>query len=365
MGNCTLWIAGEIAKDLGLSGQEFPSRILGVKQLLYEVLKDGQSRDIIMLPFFRNYGEVVGHIRDRGIVGPIIIYTQGETLFMNISDMASQGVLFMDASRFGKPMMVGFLTFLRLSQEAITPEVEPVQLPQRLPSKATRDVDEIKDMIRQVMRHRARLLVTCQFREDLPTLSVTCEVIQMVGEVETKLVLDKFNPREFVGLYHAMAKGKPLMAYMTTDEDSLGFELRVVHTVMDKITALLPVSIFDNKRRFFRVEPDVKDPVTVHILPENSSTKSFAVRDVSEGGIGFSTPFAGVNLHTVYPVALALPGGKVILGNANTVVKEALRADLFTYGMTLIFNETDLISVRQYVYKRQAGILAAIRNQNL
>jgi len=155
------------------------------------------------------------------------------------------------------------------------------------------------------------------------------------------------------------------MAYMTTDEDSLGFELRVVHTVMDKITALLPVSIFDNKRRFFRVEPDVKDPVTVHILPENSSTKSFAVRDVSEGGIGFSTPFAGVNLHTVYPVALALPGGKVILGNANTVVKEALRADLFTYGMTLIFNETDLISVRQYVYKRQAGILAAIRNQNL
>ena len=151
MGNCTLWIAGEIAKDLGLSGQEFPSRILGVKQLLYEVLKDGQSRDIIMLPFFRNYGEVVGHIRDRGIVGPIIIYTQGETLFMNISDMASQGVLFMDASRFGKPMMVGFLTFLRLSQEAIGPEVAPEQVPQRVPSKATRDVDEIKDMMRDML----------------------------------------------------------------------------------------------------------------------------------------------------------------------------------------------------------------------
>ncbi|MEN6474778.1 MAG: hypothetical protein ABFD81_12250 [Syntrophaceae bacterium] len=365
MGNCTLWIAGEIAKDLGLTGHEFPSQILEVKQLLYEVLKDGQPRDIIMLPFFRNYTEVVGHIRDRGIVGPIIIYTQGETLFMNISDMASQGVLFMDASRFGKPMMVGFLTFLRLSQEAIKPETEPEQPPQKVPSRATGDMEEIKEMLRQIMRRRTRLLVTCQFREDLPTLSVTCEVIQMVGEVETKLVLDKFNPQEFVGLYRTMAKGKPLVAYVSTDEESLGFELRVVHTVMDKITVLLPATMFDNKRRFFRVEPDVKDPVTMHILPENSATKAFMVRDVSEGGIGLNAPFAGLNLNAIYPIALTLPGGKLILGSANTVFKEVIRADLFNYGMILILNETDIVSVRQYVYKRQAGILAAIRNQDL
>ena len=363
---CTLWIAGEIAKDLGLNGNEFPSRILDVKQLLYEVLKDGQPRDIIMLPFFRNYAEVVGHIRDRGIVGPIIIYSQGETLFMNISDMASQGVMFMDAERFGKPMMVGFLTFLRISQDTIAPKAEePEPPPQRAPSRATRDIDEIKDMVRQLMRHRTRLLVTCHFREDLPTLSVTCEIIQVVGEVEPKLVLDKFNPQEFVGLYRHMGKGKPLMAYITMDEDSLGFELRVVHTVMDKITALLPLSIYDNKRRFFRVEPDVKEPVTVHILPENGATKTFPVRDVSEGGIGLNAPFAGLNMHSTYPIALMLPGGKLILGSANTVFKEAVRVDLFNYGMTLNFNETDIISVRQYVYKRQAGILAAIRNQNL
>jgi len=362
---CTLWIAGEIAKDLGLTGNEFPSKILEVKRLLYEVLRDGRPRDIVILPFFRNYTEVVGHIRDRGIVGPIIIYTQGETLLMNISDMASQGVLFLDASRFGKPMVVGFLTFLRLSQEAIKSEAEPEQPAQKVPSRATRDREEIKDTVRRIMRSRTRLLVTCQFREDLPTLSVTCEVIQMVGEVETKLVLDKFNPQEFVGLYRNMAKGKPLVAYMTTDEEALGFELRVVHTVMDKITAMLPAAMFDNKRRFFRVEPDIKDPVTVHILPDNCATKTFTVRDVSEGGIGLNAPFAGLNLNTTYPIALALPGGKLILGSANTVFKEAVRADLFNYGMTLNFNETDIISVRQYVYKRQAGILAALRNQNL
>ena len=162
-----------------------------------------------------------------------------------------------------------------------------------------------------------------------------------------------------------MAKGKPLVAYVSTDEESLGFELRVVHTVMDKITVLLPATMFDNKRRFFRVEPDVKDPVTMHILPENSATKAFMVRDVSEGGIGLNAPFAGLNLNAIYPIALTLPGGKLILGSANTVFKEVIRADLFNYGMILILNETDIVSVRQYVYKRQAGILAAIRNQDL
>lgn len=360
-----VWIAADIAQELGISGTEFPSRIMEVKNLLYEVLKDGQPRDIIVLPFFRNYVEVIGHIRDRGIVGPIIIYTQGETLFMNLAELASQGVIFVDTSRFNRPLMIGFLTFMQKTQEVADLPFSSPENGRRIASQATREPAEIRELFRQILRRRVRILVTCQFREDQPTLSVTCEVIQLVGEIETKIVLDKFNPQEFVGLYGQMAKGKPLVGYVSMDEESLGFELPVVHTVMGRITALLPATVYENRRKFFRVEPDVREPVTVYIQAENGPTRSFHVHDVSEGGLGLTIPFTGLVQDAVYPIALALPGPKLILGSVQVMFKEIIKGDMVTYGTTFIMNESDLISVRQYVYKRQAGIISAIRELNL
>lgn len=365
MQKSSVWIAAEIAQELGISGAEVPCRIMEVKSLLYEVLKDGQPRDVIVLPFFRNYTEVVGHIRDRGIVGPIIIYTQGETQFLNLTEMASQGVIFMDAARFNRPLMIGFLTFMQKTQDAVDLPLPLADRKPRLASQSTRDATEIKELFRQVMRRRARILITCQFREDQPTLSVTCEVIQLVGEIETKIVLDKFNPQEFVGLYGQMAKGKPLVGFVSMEEESLGFELPVVHTVMGRITALLPPTVYENRRKFFRVEPDAREPVTVYIQAENSPTRSFQVHDVSEGGLGLTIPFPGLVEDAVYPIALALPGLKLILGSVKVVFKEILKGDMVTYGTTFIMNESDLINVRQYVYKRQAGIISAIRELNL
>jgi hypothetical protein len=365
METSTIWVAGDIAKQLGIAGNEFPCRIMEIKQLIYEILKDGRPRDIIVLPFFRNYTDVLQHIRERGILGPVIIYTQGETMFMNLVDMASQGVIFMDSSRFSKPIMIGFLTFMQKSQEVTGLPSEAEEKKPRAFTKPTDNVEEIKQLFRLIMRKRSRLLVTCQFREDLPTLTVTCEIIQMVGEVETRLVLDKFNPGEFVGLYKQMAKGKPITGFITRDEETLGFEFEVVHTVMGKITTLLPKSVYEHRRKFFRVEPDAKDPVMIYILPLDSPTQAFSVRDVSEGGLGLSASFSALNLDTIYPIALALPNTKLILGSIKIMFKETIKGDLHNYGMTLILHESDLIPVRQYVYKRQAGILAAIRDLTL
>lgn len=361
----TLWVSADIARELGISGTDVPCRILELKELIYEILKEGGPRDTIVLPFFRSYAEIIKHIRGRGILGPIIIYSQGEAHFMNLADMASQGIIFMEAARFPRPVMIGFLTFLLKSQESIAvppPEEKPKPRPI---AHSTSDPAEIREFFQRLMRQRARILVTCQIREDLPTLSVTCEVIQMVGEVEPRLVLDKFNPPEFVGLYMQMSKGKPLIGFATMEEESLGFEFSVVHTVMGKVTAQLPVAVYQNQRKFFRVEPDAKEPVVCHILPDNGATMSFAVRDVSEGGIGMNVAFPGFALDASYPIGLALPGTKLILGSAHVMFKKALKADLYAYGMNFLLHESDRIKLRQYVYKRQAGIIAAIRKLNL
>ena len=356
-----VWITRENAGDLGLRGNEFPVRILDIKSLILELLKEGSPKDIVVLPYFRNFGEVVGHIRDRGIMGPIIIYTTSEIMQMNLLDYAAQGIIFLDSSRFNRLMVLGFIIFLQRLQELVhipeTPEKKT-----RLPDKPSHDPKIIRPIFRRILQRRSKIMLTCQFREDLPTLTVTCDIIQMVGEIETKLVLDNFSPEEFVGLYHQLGRGKKLSGFFTEDDETMGFDLSVDSCRMGKITVFLPEWIYFQKRKFFRVEPDLKEPVVIHVLPKAHQTVSAPVRDVSEGGVGLVSPFTGLEKNQVFPVALALPSNRTLLGTGEVMFKGNGKDRTCNYGISLNFHPSDHQYLQHYVFKRQAGILAAIRD---
>ncbi len=359
-----VWITRENAGDLGLRGNEFPVRILDIKSLILELLKEGSPKDIVVLPFFRNFGEVVGHIRDRGILGPIIIYTTSKIMQMNLLDYAAQGIIFLDSSRLDRLMVLGFITFLQKQQELVTIPETPGKKT-RLPDKPAHDPQIIRPLFRRILRHRAKILLTCQFREDLPTLTVTCDIIQMVGEVETKLVLDNFSPEEFVGLYNQFGRGKMLSGFFTEDEETMGFDFAVDSCRRGKITVFLPGRIYFQKRKFFRVEPDPKEPVVIHVLPKAHQTVSAPVRDVSEGGVGLISPYTGLEKNQVCPVALALPSNRTLLGTGEVMFKGNGNDGSCNYGISLKFHPSDYQYLQHYVFKRQAGILAAIRNLEL
>ena len=357
-----VWITSEDAKDLGIKGDEFPCNILDLKTLVYEILRTGSPRDIIVLPFFRKFAEVVGHIRDRSITGPIIIYTNSEIMQLNRLDYASQGVICLDSSRFTRPMVIGFIAFLQKQQELSFVPDQPEKSPGRAHLRLSHDPGEIRSLFRDVLRKRSKILLMCQFKENLPTLTVTCEIIQMVGEIETKLVLDNFNPEEFFILYNQLGKGNPLSGFITRGDETIGFDLEVNSSRRGKITVFLPEAVYNQKRKYFRVEPDPKDPVTLLIHPDNDHTITVAARDVSEGGLGAVTPYPHLEKGTAYPVALVLPKNQIILGNARVMFKSQTGDMSFNYGMKLDLHPTDLQYLQHYVYKRQAGILASIRN---
>lgn len=359
-----VWISRENAGDLGLRGNEFPVRILEIKSMILELLKEGSPRDIVVLPFFRNFGEVAGHIRGRGILGPIIIYTTSKIMQMNLMDYAAQGIIFLDSSRLDRLMVLGFITFLQKQQELVTIPETPGEKT-RLPDKPSHDPEIIRPIFRRILKHRTKVMLTCQFREDLPTLTVTCDIIQMVGEIETKLVLDNFSPEEFVGLYNQFGRGKTLSGFFTEDEETMGFDFSVDSCRLGKITVFLPERIYFQKRKFFRVEPDPKEPVIIHVLPKAHPTVSAFVRDVSEGGVGLVSPYTGLEKNQACPVALALPSNRTLLGTAEVMFKGNSNDGTCSYGLSLMFHPSDRQYLQHYVFKRQAGILAAIRNLEL
>lgn len=364
-----LWMAEQVATELKIRDGEFSGRILDLNSLIYELLKSGGERDVVVLPYLRQFPEVIGHVRERGIQGPVVIYCQDETIIMNLLDLANQGVVFLDGRRFSRAMIVGFISFLLKTQEQLlNPQRETGT--HRLQARPPQNEEEVRELFRKIINHRAKLILNCQFRPSLPTLTVSCEVIQMLGEVETKLVLDKFDPEEFVGLYGGMGGGKPLSGFITLgtgsdQEESLGFTLSILSATRGRITALLPTAVFEQKRKFFRVEPDRDDPVMLYLLPDEAPTVTVKISDISEGGVGFDLNYDGLIRERTYPVALALNPGQLILGSGKLVFKGAKTSDLITYGLSLEFNPTDTQTLRQYVFKRQAGILAALRELSL
>ena len=359
----TVWMTREDAGDLGIKGTELPIRILELKNLVLELLKKGSEQDIVVLPYFRNFGEVLGHIRARGIRGPIIIHTDGEIIQPDLLEYASQGVLFIDYSRFSPLMVLGFITFLQKQQDlAVSTAARGGSKPGLQSAAPARDTWDILALFRSILMRRARITLSCQFRESLPTLSATCEIIQIVGEIETRIVLDNFSPEEFVGLYSQFGRRKPLSGFFTHEGRTLGFDLAVDSCRRGRITVFLPESVFEQKRRFFRVEPDPKHPVTLHILPPGRRTASLTVRDVSEGGVGLVSSYAGLEKSQACPVGLALPQHHLMLGTGEVMFKGELPDGSFNYGISLALHSSDQQSLQSWVFRRQAGILEAIRN---
>jgi len=359
-----VWVTKDIAHDLGINGSQFPTRINPINKLTYELLKEGQPKDIAVLPYIRNFSEILEHIRGRGITGPVIIYTNGDVMPMNFTDLASQGILFMDSSRFTKPMVLGFITFLQKSHAFISKPRDSTEYDKAC-SISTQDKNQIREFFQELMKNRTKIHLTCQFTDKLPTLTAMCEIIQIVGNIETKLVFDNFVPAEFVSLYNRVSRIKTLSGSIPLDGKNLGFDLEILHSVRGRITTMLPDSIYDQKRQFFRVEPDPKEPIFLHILPPDSQTLTFSVQDISEAGVGLITTHSGLEKDIEYPIALDLLQNKIILGKAHVVFKEPANLTLFNYGISLHLHRAHEQHLRQYVFKRQAGILATIRDLSL
>lgn len=383
-----VWITQDDAQDLGIKNTEIPCRVMDIADLVYELLKHGSPRDIVVLPYYWNFQDTVTHIRNRGITGPIIIYSISEIKQMDTLDFASRGILLLDSSKGPKADALSFILFLQKCQE--WSQAQPVphkQEPAAPNTKPSHDKEEIKALFRDIMRNRSRILFSCQFNDDFPTLTVTGEIIQMVGDIEPKLVLDNFRPEEFVDLYSQMGMGRPMSGFFTQQEDTMGFEVRVDTVCSQRITVFLPESVYEQKRQFIRVEPSQKDPVILHILPDDHQTLRIPVSDISEGGVGLVLPYDGLQKKKSYEVCLTLPAhpalpnavmdstqifpvepgpsSQTLIGTAEVIFKEEKPNSTYVYGLSIRLHPADVQYLQHYVFKRQLEILANLRKMTI
>lgn len=249
----------------------------------------------------------------------------------------------------------------------------------------TRDPHEVESLFADFLRKRSRALVNCQLGDGFPGMSATCEIARQTGEAGSRLVLEGFRPTEFVELYAQMGTGKPLTYSFSLEDESKGFILQVEACREGKLFAPVPDRLFDQKRQFFRVEPDPKDPVVIHLLPRSLPTRHIEVKDVSEGGVGLEVPQSILEIGDTCPAVLVLPvhqspphmildQGSVVpvdvtpvtrqllLGTAGVMFREECPDGSFYYGLSLRLHPADRRHLQHYVYRRQVNIITAMRS---
>ncbi|NWF97968.1 MAG: hypothetical protein HXY52_03400 [Nitrospirae bacterium] len=146
----------------------------------------------------------------------------------------------------------------------------------------------------------------------------------------------------------------------------------------NKVTATIPKNMNPYLRRFLRVEPSIKLPVTLYLFSPEHGTISLNVKDISERGVGFlSQIVVNTNQQIVCGIRLPLQGETFVLSNASIVYKlDSLTKpessfktpsgqhisfsekfkDMIAYGLELFPHTEDENKIRIYIMQRDIEI---------
>ncbi len=146
----------------------------------------------------------------------------------------------------------------------------------------------------------------------------------------------------------------------------------------NKVTATIPGTMNPYLRRFLRVEPAAKLPVTLYLFSPEYGTISINVKDISERGIGFLSQLVlNTNQQIVCGIKLPVQGETFVISSASIVYKldsllkseqsqkttsgnriflSAKYKNMIAYGLELFPHTEDENKIRIYIMQRDLEI---------
>jgi len=215
--------------------------------------------------------------------------------------------------------------------------------------------------------HREQLPLILSFPvEEEKGYLITGKGICYVEEIHggSRVTLSGFSPAR---LLNSLRKCQSVYATFTAAGMTYGCFIKDFVSDGVTTTASVPDSLSPFMRRFLRVEPSQKSPVTIHVRPSAHGTVSFTVKDISECGLGFVSP-AMLDMEDRLFCGIELPGMHFALSEAVVVYKkDALRGGPvhtdqksfvcgISYGLELFFHSEDAKKVRTYITQREIEV---------
>lgn len=199
-----------------------------------------------------------------------------------------------------------------------------------------------------------------------------CYIEKIYGT--SKAILAKFSPYRSLscirntGIFHA---------HFEVNGQSYGCRVDDILVENRKIITAIPETIYPYMRRYLRVEPSAKLPVTLYLFSPQYGTVSETVKNVSERGIGFLSHLVlNINDQMICGLNLPLQDETFVLSKATVVsIQEAsycpsviyqnpgvrkkpkeTSQDTIFYGLELFPHSTDENRIRMYIMQRELEI---------
>jgi hypothetical protein len=220
--------------------------------------------------------------------------------------------------------------------------------------------------------HNLPLTLTFPFEEEKGHVIAgqgICHIEKIHGR--SKILLGRFNPQS---LLHHLKEARSFQADFEIKGEPYFCLIKGSTFSNSEIAAVIPTSLNLSLRRFLRVEPSLRSPVTLYIFTPQHGTVSFTVHDITEQGVSF---LAGspLDLEDSFMCGLQVPVDNVtfIFSNATVVYKiesgetyrKERRSDASTkdilYGLALFPHSEDVKKIRLYIMKRQLEIKRKIQ----
>ena len=228
------------------------------------------------------------------------------------------------------------------------------------------------EAFRYLFDHNQPIILTFPFEEEkghIITGKGVCHVEKIHGS--SRIALGRFNPDRLVYL---LKRSRSFHANFEIKGETYFCAIERLTVSGSTIVVDMSISLNTSFRRFLRVEPSLRSPVTLCIYTPQAGTVSFPVKDITEQGLSFiaGSPIAVEN---TFMCGLQMPidDGFFIFSNATVVYKiesggtdeSAKKTDVFNkdilYGLALFPHSEDVKKIRSYIVNRDLEIKKKIQ----
>jgi hypothetical protein len=214
--------------------------------------------------------------------------------------------------------------------------------------------------------HNLPLIISFPFEEEkghVITGKGICHIEKIHG---SKATLGRFNPHRLV--YH-LKKSRSFSINLEIKGETYFCVIEELTASRSTIGIDIPTSLNRSFRRFLRVEPSLRSPVTLYIYTPQDGTVSFTVQDITEQGLSFvaGAPLA-IEDNFICGLQIPLDSGTFIFSSATLVYKiefdrpekRAKRLNIVNkgvlYGLALFPHSEDVKKIRLYIINRDLEI---------
>ena len=118
MSKVRIWIASELEKVLALPEIKAGITLKPVRDVVYDYLQNAQVNDVIVLPFFSSFLQLVTKVRQRGKEGPIVFITSDSKHPNATDEMLENGVLLLRHGHVTVADLTGVINFMVLTENS-------------------------------------------------------------------------------------------------------------------------------------------------------------------------------------------------------------------------------------------------------